>query len=83
MYNTLWLQVTLVACYLPYVIVVALQPQKGTIPISAYIAEEFTVTLVYLNSSLNPLLYCWKIREVRQAVKETVRQVFPCSVNLR
>ena len=82
-YNTLWLQVTLVACYLPYVIVVALQPQKGTIPISAYIAEEFTVTLVYLNSSLNPLLYCWKIREVRQAVKETVRQVFPCSVNLR
>ena len=48
-YSTLWLQVTLVACYLPYVIVVALQPQKR-IPISAYIAEEFTVTLVYLNS---------------------------------
>ena len=81
-YNTLWLQVTLVACYLPYVIVVALQPQKR-IPISAYIAEEFTVTLVYLNASLNPLLYCWKIREVRQAVKEKVRQVFPCSVNSR
>jgi len=82
-YSTLWLQVTLVACYLPYVIVVALQPQKGIIPISAYIAEEFTVTLVYLNSSLNPLLYCWKIREVRQALKETVRQVFPCNVNSR
>ena len=24
------------------------------------------VTLVYLNSSLNPILYCWKIKEVRQ-----------------
>ena len=83
-YSTLWVQITLVACYLPYVIVVALQPQiKKRIPISTYIAEEFTVTLVYLNSSLNPLLYCWKIREVRQAVKETVRQVFPCSVNSR
>ena len=81
-YSALWVQVTLVVCYLPYVVVVALQPQKG-IPLSTYIAEESTVTLVYLNSSLNPLLYCWKIREVRQAVKETVRQVVPCSVNSR
>ena len=75
-YSALLVQVILVVCYLPYVIaVVALHPQKG-LPFSTYIAEEFTVTLVYLNSSLNPLLYCWKIREVRQAVKETLRQLF-------
>ena len=74
-YNALWVQVTLVICYLPYGIVVALQPQKG-MSLSVYCASQFTATLVYLNSSLNPLLYCWKIREVRQAVKETLRQLF-------
>ena len=74
-YSALWVQGTLVICYLPYVIVVALQPQRG-MSLSIYHAQQFTTTLVYLNSSLNPMLYCWKIREVRQAVKETLRQLF-------
>ena len=74
-YSALWVQGTLVICYLPYVIVVALKPKRG-MSLSIYRAQQFTATLVYLNSSLNPLLYCWKIREVRQAVKETLRQLF-------
>ena len=78
-YSALWVQVTLVVCYLPLAIVVALTPQKG-IPKSMYLTKQFTITLVYLNSSLNPLLYCWKIREVRQAVKKTLRG-FRCSSN--
>ena len=77
--GALWLQVTLVACYLPYGIVDALVTQRGrhllTMTSSLYIAREFTVALVYLNSSLNPILYCWKIREVREAVKGTIRQL--------
>ena len=78
-YSALWVQVTLVVCYLPLAIVVALTLQKG-IPKSMYLTKQFTITLVYLNSSLNPLLYCWKIREVRQAVKKTLRG-FRCSSN--
>ena len=74
-YSALWVQVTLVVCYLPACIAVALTPQKG-MPLSTYLAREFTITLVYLNSSLNPLLYCWKITEVREAVKETITQLF-------
>ena len=78
-YSALWVQVTLVVCYLPVAIVVALTSQRG-IPISMYLARQFTITVVFLNSSLNPLLYCWKIREVRQAVKETLRGL-RCSSN--
>ncbi|CAH3197858.1 unnamed protein product [Porites evermanni] len=74
-YSALWVQGTLVICYLPYVTVVALQPQRG-MSLSIYNAQQFTTTLVYLNSSLNPFLYCWKIREVRQAVRVTLRQLF-------
>ena len=73
--SALWIQVTLVVCYLPFGIAVALTPQRG-MPLSSYLARHFAGTIVYLNSSLNPFLYCWKMRQVRQAVKETLRQLF-------
>ena len=75
-YSALWVQVTLLICYLPYSIAVAFRTRQGGMLISTYLAREFTVTLLYLNSSLNPLLYCWKITEVRQAVKETLQLHF-------
>ena len=74
-YSALWVQGTLVICYLPYHVTVFLTPQRG-MPLSIYLTRNFTASMVLLNSSLNPLLYCWKIREVRQAVKETLRQFF-------
>ena len=74
-YSALWVQVTLVICYLPYDIAVALTAQRG-MHLPTYLALQFTATLVCLNSSLNPLLYCWKITGVRQAVKETLQLHF-------
>ena len=74
-YSALWVQLALVICYLPNNIVVALEIQ-GEIPLAIYLTRQFTFTLVNLNSSLNPLVYCWKITEVRQAVKETLRYIF-------
>ncbi|CAH3199035.1 unnamed protein product [Porites evermanni] len=76
-HGALWVQVTLVICYLPFFIAVALIIQRGR-SLSTYLALQFTLTLVYLNSSLNPLLYCWKNREVRQGVKETLQQLHLC-----
>jgi len=72
--SAIWLQLTLVACHLPYVVLKALQAKSG---LSSYLfhAWIYTATLVFLNSSLNPILYCWKLDEVRQAVKGTIRQV--------
>ena len=77
--SALLLQLTLVVCYVPFAIADALMTQVKPSP-TLFIVREFTVTLVHLNSSLNPILYCWKIREVRQAVKEIIRE-FLCSVN--
>ena len=70
--SVLWVQVTVVVCYLPYGIMEAVTFQED-VSLPVYIASEYASALVYLNSSLNPLLYCWKIREVRQAVKNTLR----------
>ena len=80
-YSALWVQVALVACYLPFFITsIVLASQRGRrMSSSVWLASQFTATIVYLNSSFNPLLYGWKIREVRQAVKETLRQLFRLS----
>ena len=73
--SAMWLQLTLVLCYLPYNVVGALSIQTERLTPSFYLARQCTNTLVYLNSSINPIIYCWKIREVRQAVKDTIRQL--------
>jgi len=42
------------------------------------IAVEITATLLYFNSTLNPFLYCWRIRSVREAAKDTIKQLKCC-----
>ena len=69
--TAIWLQMTLVTCYLPYGVVTVLAPNRGRIS-SVYYAWRYAFTLVFFNSSINPILYCWKIGEVRQAVKDTI-----------
>ena len=69
--SILWVQLALVACYLPSYIVIVVSGNR-----TSYVALRATETLVYLNSSLNPILYCWKIREVKQAVRDTLRQFY-------
>ena len=73
-FSAIWLQLTLVACYLPYVIVTVFRAESGLYT-SLYLARNYTITLVYLNSSLNPILYCWKIDKVRKATKDTIIQL--------
>ena len=73
--SALWVQLALVFCYLPFAIVEVLHLQRG-VTSGIFTAWFYSATSILLNSSLNPTLYCWKIREVRQAVKDTLRGLF-------
>ena len=75
--NSLWVHLTLATCYLPFAVVMTVSAVQGLSP-SLFLAEAIVVSLVYLNSTLNPVLYCWKIKEVRLAVKETLREFCAC-----
>jgi len=69
-----WVLISSVICYIPHIIITVLYSVSG--PFSRLqIFWGLAGILVVLNSSLDPLLYCWKIKDVRPAVKETVRQV--------
>ena len=76
-YNALWVQLAFVVCYVPFTIVeiVFANASKRTFLSHLLVIRGIAATLVYFNSTLNPFLYCWKINEVRQAVKLTIRQV--------
>ena len=71
--TALWVFAALMICYLPFGLGLIGRTIESEITERVVITACFGVTLVYLNSSLNPLLYCWKIREVRHAVKEIAR----------
>ena len=69
-----WVQLALVFCYFPLFIslIVATATSWYKVGSIVYVCAS---TVVYFNSTLNPILFCWKIREVRQAVKITVKQI--------
>ena len=77
-YNALWVQLALVVCYLPYGLLEIVIRQSKTYSWYLVIMRGVAGTSTFLNSTLNPFLYCWKISEVRQAVKQTIRQGFSC-----
>ena len=72
--TALLVQVTLLACYLPYAISVAAFVNTGSQTPSLNFSWAVTVTLLLFNSTLNPLLYCWKMRELRKASMDTIKQ---------
>ena len=72
--TAVWVQLALLICYLPFCIVLAVYAYTGKRSLAHNLGWAATLSFYYLNSSLNPILYCWRIKEVRQAVKETVGQ---------
>ena len=80
--NVLWVQLGLVFCVIPYCVIApfaysALGKKQSS---GLYTALLSTLTLALFNASLNPFLYCWKIKQVRRAVKNTLKQI-SCSPN--
>ena len=73
-YTIAWVQLALVLCYFPMFIFFGLAMATNWYR-KVSIFSVCASTVVYFNSTLNPILFCWKIREVRQAVKTTVKQI--------
>ena len=80
-YNSLFVFVVFVACYLAFLPSTMLY-WKNASEISFLVAHFASIFLIYLNSSLNPFVYCWRYPEIRQSVKSTVKQIFHMNKNM-
>ena len=69
-----WVQLALVFCYFPVFISLILATATSWYKTGS-IFHVSALTIIYFNSTLNPILFCWKIREIREAVKTTVKQI--------
>ena len=70
--NTFVFYIAMILCYFPVVIsltIYSLSFEKWTK------TWNFADTLAFMNSSINPFLFCWRLRDLRKAVLKIGRQV--------
>ena len=71
--TVLYIYGLLLIFYLPFGVTLFVEAFIGYTR-SVKIAYDYAKTAVFINSFLNPLVYCWRIREIRRAVKNTLRR---------
>ena len=70
--NSFIFYIALIVCYLPLYVLLTLHG----LSIKDWQSEwGFADTAVFMNSSINPLLYCWRLRVLRTAVAKIARQI--------
>ena len=74
-FNAFIVFLVLIICYCPYL---AVHIVSSFYPINEFIARSLTSTIVFINSSLNPFLYCWRLCEIRTVVLQTFRRIVCC-----
>lgn len=74
-----YVYVSLLLCYIPITCVALLyiKPNPSFIAVLLPVGN-FASTLLFFNSSLNPVLYCWRIRQVRAAMFNLVNNYICC-----
>jgi len=72
--GTFYVYILFLVCYLPYICINYIYIISGTNSLLKA-TENYSLTLMFLNSSLNPLVYCWKMKEIRHAIMELLRSV--------
>ena len=73
--GTFYVCILFLICYLPYYILSFLLLARPLSPISLYKAWHYTTILVFLNSSLNPVIYCWKMGPIRRTLMDIMRGI--------
>lgn len=64
----------MILCYFPTVVMLAVL-QIADRSILRQLIFELTISLVFLNSSLNPFVFYWRLSDVRRAVNKTLRKI--------
>ena len=66
--------IVFLACFLPNFCCIMLLTSNRS-KVSFILANHISGFLVLLNSSLNPVIYCWRYQEIRQIVKNSLKKL--------
>ena len=69
-----YVYLVLLICYLPFFICSAVILIYGSSIASRHFFL-YSMSLVFLNSSLNPVIYCWRMRHVRRTIMDILRKI--------
>ena len=64
--------------YLPFVFSLVVATAIGFSSFPQLFALDITSFLALLNSSLNPVVYCWRIKEIQREAKQLIRNSHSC-----
>ena len=73
--GTLFVCILFLICYLPCNILHFLLLARPISLISLYETRFYVLTLFFLNSSLKPLIYCWKMGPIRRTLMDIMRGI--------
>ena len=72
--NMLWINGLLFVCYMPYLSSLLVILSTGLNNYTRF-ALHFSAIITYFNSFLNPVLYCWKIKELKEQIIALFRAI--------
>ena len=73
--GTFYVYLVLLVCYFPQICVFSVELATGNSALANHVSL-YTLTMILLNSTLNPLIYCWKMRHVRHAVMSMLLNIY-------
>ena len=73
---SLFVNLVFIVCYLPNICTLFIIAAVSEPRIDVQHLWFYTITLSFLNSTLNPLIYCWKMKQIRTTMMSTLRDVF-------
>jgi len=72
--GTFYVYLVFLVCYLPiFICFTAIAIYGQSVALNIFL--PFSCTLVFLNSSLNPVIYCWKMKHIRHAIMNILRNM--------
>ena len=78
--GTFYVYLVCVLCFFPQVCTFFAVAIYGVNTVNK-ILSVYTFTLMFVNSCLNPVIYCWKMRHIRHAIIETLRNLWRYATN--
>ena len=73
--STFYVYLVFFLCYFPFFASLVALEINGRPSFSLKIFSLYSWTVSYLNSSLNPVIYCWKMRHIRHAIIDILRNM--------